>query len=80
MRFKLSGTGLHIPLITFLVVGRRGDRGDSLFQRDPSTVQAAGIILSVPWNIGAAAVVLGRKAFSPKGCEVHSSSHSVTVT
>lgn len=55
--------------------GRCG--GDSLLRRDTSIVQAAGRILSVPWNIGVAAVVLGRKAFSLKGCKVYSSSHCV---
>lgn len=58
--------------------GRRG--GDSLFRRDTSIVQAAGMILSVPWYVGgAAAAVLSRKAFSLKGCKAYSSSHRVTA-
>lgn len=65
----------HIPCD-----GKEGRcKRESLFRRDTSTVQAAGIILPVPWNIGAAAVVLGRKAFSLKGCKVYSSSHCVAV-
>lgn len=43
------------------------------------TVQAAGRILSVPCSAGVAAVVLGRKAFSLKGCKVYSPSQCVTV-